>query len=172
MNLSHVVLVDSLDREIGTMEKLEAHKRGLLHRAFSVFLFDQTGRMLIHRRAQSKYHSGGLWTNACCSHPLPGETIEDAAVRRVSEELGITATPVRKSQFIYRCAFENGLVEHELDHVLSAEIKADVDIQVHPEEVADWQFIKTDALSTWLDEKPDEFTVWFRLAWDALRATP
>ncbi|HEY0272948.1 MAG TPA: isopentenyl-diphosphate Delta-isomerase, partial [Chitinophaga sp.] len=114
----HVILVDEQDRQTGTMEKLEAHQRGLLHRAFSVFILNEHHEMLLQQRALHKYHSGGLWTNACCSHPLPGEAVEAAAHRRLGEELGIDCYLTHLFAFQYRTAFDNGLTEHEYDHVL------------------------------------------------------
>src|SRR4249919_2599143 len=112
-----VILVNEQNEAIGTMEKMEAHRKALLHRAFSVFIFNSKGEMLLQQRALNKYHSGGLWTNACCSHPRPGELIEDAATRRLKEELGFE-TPLKKIfQFTYQASFDNGLTEHEFDHV-------------------------------------------------------
>ncbi|NDD55500.1 isopentenyl-diphosphate Delta-isomerase, partial [bacterium] len=113
-----VVLVDQNDQQIGVEEKLSAHRQGLLHRAFSIFLFNPEGRMLIHQRALHKYHSGGLWTNACCSHPRPGEEVADAAKRRLQEELGISCALEKQFSFIYKVHLvEDGLYEHEFDHV-------------------------------------------------------
>ncbi|MFT4022708.1 MAG: isopentenyl-diphosphate Delta-isomerase [Flavihumibacter sp.] len=112
---TQVVLVDNDDREVGTMEKMEAHRQAKLHRAFSVFIFDSRGRMLLQQRAFGKYHSGGLWTNACCSHPFPGEAVEDAARRRLKEELGFTVPLTHLFSFIYKAPFDNGLTEHEYD---------------------------------------------------------
>src|SRR5215470_11031187 len=112
-----IILVDEKDRSIGVMEKLEAHRKGLLHRAFSVFIFNSKGEMLLQQRSDEKYHSGGLWTNACCSHPAPGEDINTAAIRRLNEELGFTTSLTKIFDFIYQSSFENGLTEHEFDHV-------------------------------------------------------
>ena len=112
-----VILVDQQDREIGVAEKLEAHRKGKLHRAFSVFLFNAKDEMLLQQRAAEKYHSGGLWTNTCCSHPRPGEPTEAAARRRLREEMGISCNLNKAFDFIYRAEFDNGLIEHELDHV-------------------------------------------------------
>src|SRR5437763_15474807 len=115
MKEQQVILVSAQDKELGVMEKIEAHRKGLLHRAFSVFIFDKDGRMLLQQRAAEKYHGGLLWTNACCSHPSPGETIEAAAARRVNEELGFT-TPLKKIfAFTYKADVENNLIEHEYD---------------------------------------------------------
>lgn len=114
---AQVILVNELDQETGLMEKMEAHEKGLLHRAFSVFIMNDQGDMLLQQRALDKYHSGGLWTNACCSHPLPGEAVEAAAHRRLSEEMGFDCPLRELFQFTYRTEFDNGLIEHEYDHV-------------------------------------------------------
>ncbi|HSU49504.1 MAG TPA: isopentenyl-diphosphate Delta-isomerase, partial [Segetibacter sp.] len=115
--MEEVILVNELDEQIGKMEKMEAHSKGLLHRAFSVFIFNDQGEMLLQQRAVSKYHSGGLWTNACCSHPRPEEATEDAALRRLQEELGFTVSLAKIFDFRYNASFTNGLTEHEFDHV-------------------------------------------------------
>ena len=121
-----VILVDQADRPVGRMEKQEAHRKGLLHRAFSVFLLDGS-KLLIQRRALDKYHCGGLWSNTCCSHPAPGEPVLSAAERRLDEELGIKNARLRElDTFLYRAAFPNGLAEHELDHVLLGEYSGPV----------------------------------------------
>jgi len=160
--LEEVILVDSDDRELGTTEKLRAHEEGLLHRAFSVFIFNSDGRMLIQRRALSKYHSGGLHTNACCSHPRPGELTVDAAHRRLREEMGFDCDLDWSFSFLYEAKFENGLVESEYDHVFLGEYPG----EVFPDknEVADWRWIEPKELLRWLDEKPIEFTPWFKLS--------
>ena len=117
MNLEKVILVNEADEEIGIMEKMEVHQKALLHRAFSVFLFNSKGEMLLQRRAMSKYHSAGLWTNACCSHPRPGESVESAALSRTGEEQGIYTQLSKAFVFTYRASFENGLTEHENENV-------------------------------------------------------
>ena len=114
---NQVVLVDSNDKAMGTMEKLEAHKKGLLHRAISVFIFNDKKELLLQRRAFDKYHSGGLWTNTCCSHPYPNEKIIDAANRRLEEEMGIITSLKKCFDFVYHAKLENDLIEHEYDHV-------------------------------------------------------
>ena len=141
--MDEVILVDASDVPQGRMEKMEAHRRALLHRAFSVFIFNSRGEMLLQRRALGKYHSAGLWTNACCSHPRPGEETLDAAVRRLREEMGFT-TPLKKAfDFTYRHEFGNGLTEFEFDHVYIGWY----DEAVHPnqEEVLDYVFQPPDA---------------------------
>src|SRR4030095_7998604 len=128
MSSTEVILVDQEDRPSGTAEKMEAHRKGLLHRAFSVFIFNSKGEMLLQQRALSKYHSGGLWTNACCSHPAPGEKTKDGAIRRLNEELGFE-TPVEKVfDFVYKAEFDNGLTEHEFDHVFAGEYEGQLNV--------------------------------------------
>src|SRR5687768_6652445 len=135
-----VILVDGLDREIGSEEKLRAHRTGVLHRAFSVFVFDAHDRVLLQRRADGKYHSGGLWSNTCCGHPRPGESIESAALRRLRAEMGILECKVRRvSSFLYRTAVGNGLVEHEVDHVVIGEWNGEP--APDPTEVSEWRWV-------------------------------
>jgi isopentenyl-diphosphate delta-isomerase len=159
--MDYVILVDSEDNEIGIMEKLEAHEKGLLHRAFSVFLFNSKGEMLIHQRAFTKYHSPGLWTNACCSHPAPNESILDAAKRRMTEEIGIQTELSQAFSFEYREAFENGLIEHELDHVLVG--YTDGKPALNPHEVESFRWITLESLLEEISSAPEKFTVWFRI---------
>jgi len=157
-----VILVNEQDHPVGTMEKMEAHRIGVLHRAFSVFIFNRQGEMMLQQRAFSKYHSPGLWTNACCSHPRDGETVIQAGIRRLHEEMGFT-TPLEKIfDFIYKADVGKGLTEHELDHVLVG--RFDDTPQLNPEEVADWKWISLEALQMKMIESPEEFTVWFRIA--------
>jgi isopentenyl-diphosphate Delta-isomerase len=169
MNEEHVVLVDEQDREIGTEEKLRAHREGRLHRAVSVFVFNSRGEMLLQRRAREKYHSGGLWSNACCSHPRPGESAADAAARRLTEELGLTASLEPAFSFIYRAELDAGLVEHELDHVFVA--RTDEDPIPWPEEVEEWRWIDLDTLAVELADYPGRFTAWFPLALQRILAS-
>src|SRR5688572_12077294 len=114
--MEQVILVDENDKEIGTLEKIEAHRKGLLHRAFSVLLFNSKGELLLQKRSSKKYHSAGLWTNTCCSHPKPGESVKEAASRRLQEEMGVNSNPEFAYSFIYKTELENGLIEHEFDH--------------------------------------------------------
>ncbi|QOI98413.1 MAG: isopentenyl-diphosphate Delta-isomerase [Flammeovirgaceae bacterium] len=159
--MEHVILVDEHDNEVGTMEKMEAHQKGVLHRAFSVLVFNSKGEMLIQKRADCKYHSGGLWTNTCCSHPRPGERIEEAAKRRLQEEMGILANPEKAYSFIYKTQLDGGLTEHELDHVLFAYSDSVPDVNYN--EVQDWQFISIAQLKQRIKKNPELFTYWFRL---------
>src|SRR5690349_15951298 len=133
METMEVILVDENDKAVGSAEKMKAHVKGMLHRAFSVFIFNTKGEMLLQQRALNKYHSGGLWTNACCSHPSPGEEIAASAVKRLSEELGFQTTIEKAFEFLYKADFDNGLTEHEFDHVFIGHY--DGDINFCPEEV-------------------------------------
>lgn len=162
MERQELILVTENDEPVGVMEKMEAHQRGLLHRAFSVFIFDGRGRMLLQQRALRKYHGARLWTNACCSHPYPGEPVEGAAQRRLEEELGFK-TPIRKIfEFLYHTPVENGLIEHEYDHVFTGEYEG----PIHPneDEVADYCYKEMNVLKEELAAHPHLFTTWFRLA--------
>jgi len=164
MNAEYVILVDEDDNDIGVMEKLEAHQKGLLHRAFSVFIFNDQNELLLQQRAFSKYHSGGLWTNTCCSHPRPNETIKDAANRRLFEEMGLSCDLKITTNFIYKTPFDNGLIEHELDYVLIGTSRQQPLINRDEVESYKWQSIseiKQDILKF-----PDTFTSWFKIAID------
>ena len=166
MMIDSVVLVNEFDEEVGTMEKMEAHRQALLHRAFSVFIFDAGGRMLLQRRALTKYHSGGLWTNACCSHPRPGEAVAAAASRRLQEELGFV-TPLEPAfSFTYKAPFDNGLTEYEFDHVLTGQY--DGHIQPDPEEVCEIAYMSMDEIRSELANHPEQYTEWFRIAFPRL----
>ncbi len=162
MSKEFVILVDEQDHEIGVEEKMQAHVAGKLHRAFSVFLFNSKNEMLLQRRALEKYHSGGLWTNACCSHPRPGETTENAARRRLQEEMGIRCEIKEAFGFIYRAAFENGLVEHEYDHVFVG--RYDGTVEPLPEEAMDYSWAEVDAIQNDLKSAPEKYSVWLRIA--------
>lgn len=162
MHTEHVILVDHHDQPIGTMEKMEAHRKALLHRAFSVFIFNDRDEMLIHRRAFSKYHSGGLWTNACCSHPRPDELTENAAVRRLQEEMGFTTEVEYAFSFIYKAPLDNELTEHEFDHVFIGYYNETP--QINPEEVEEYRFISVSELMTDVELHPNHYTVWFKIA--------
>jgi isopentenyl-diphosphate Delta-isomerase len=160
-NFNEVVLVDGDDRELGTMEKMEAHIKGLLHRAFSVFIFNHEGQMLIQKRADVKYHSAGLWSNACCSHPAKNESLTDAAKRRLQEEIFLETDITPMFSFEYRAELERNLVEHELDHVLIG--YADSFDQINPEEVSEMKFIDVAQLRIDVNEHPENYTVWFNI---------
>lgn len=157
-NEPQVILVDTHDRAIGTASKSEAHKQPRLHRAFSVFLYSG-GSMLIQQRADEKYHSGGLWSNGCCSHPRPGETLEQAVPERMREELGFDC-PVRELfEFTYFCRFNDGLYEYEYDHVFLGEYSGE--LVLNPDEAQAARWITLDALERELVENPTAYSVWF-----------
>lgn len=159
-----VILVDEADHVIGEMEKMEAHTRGLLHRAFSVFVLDANNRLLLQRRALEKYHSPGLWTNTCCSHPRSGEQVEQAAHRRLKEEMGFDCPLERIFTFIYHATFDNGLTEHELDHVLIG-FSAENPVP-DPAEVLEYSWMPLSDISKTMHDNPGIYTVWFRIAFD------
>jgi len=162
MNDQHVILVDEKDNVTGTIGKMEAHTKGILHRAFSIFIFNSKNEMLLQQRAFSKYHSAGLWSNACCSHPYPGEDTKAAARRRLQEELGFTTNIQKIFDFIYTTSFDNGLIENEFDHVFIGE--RDGDIKINPDEVHDYAFVSMRVLKQELQQDPEKFTAWFHLA--------
>jgi isopentenyl-diphosphate delta-isomerase len=162
MKAKKVILVTDNDEQTGTMEKMEAHEKGLLHRAFSVFIFNSRGELLLQRRALNKYHSGGLWTNTCCSHPTPGEDTEDAARKRLQEEMGFTTALEKVFDFVYRADFSNGLTEHEFDHVFAGEYESE--IRANPDEVMDYSYKTVADIRQLLNKHPEQFTPWFRLA--------
>jgi isopentenyl-diphosphate delta-isomerase len=168
MRKQEVILVTTQDEAIGVMEKMEAHQKGLLHRAFSVFVFDKKGRMLLQQRAAQKYHGGLLWTNACCSHPFPNEKTEDAAERRVHEELGFTLPLKKIFDFTYKAAVENDLIEHEYDHVFAGEYEGE--IRPNSEEVAAYAYHSMGEIRYLLEEQPLSFTTWFRIAFPQIEA--
>lgn len=156
-----VILVDSNDNEIGTMEKMEAHKKGVLHRAFSVLLFDQSGRMLIQKRARTKYHSSGLWTNTCCSHPLPGESLQEATRRRLKEEMGIDVQPAFSHSFIYKAVLDKNLIEHEFDHIFVGTFSGTP--HINKKEVEDWKYVELEWLRQDIERHPSAYTEWFKM---------
>ena len=164
--MEEVILVDQDDIAIGAMEKLEAHEKGLLHRAFSVFIFNDAGELLLQQRALSKYHSAGLWTNTCCSHPRPGEDTLLAAKRRLKEEMGIECGLEYKMHFIYKTHFENGLTEHEFDHVFFGTHNKEPNI--NEEEVENYCWTKPAEIKKQLIDEPEKFTSWFKIAIEKL----
>jgi isopentenyl-diphosphate delta-isomerase len=167
-----VVLVDEDDSALGTAEKLRAHTEGWLHRALSVFVFDETGRLLLQRRAPDKYHSGGLWSNTCCSHPYPDESPKAAARRRLHEEMGFSCSLTPAFHFTYRAPVGGQLTEHEYDHVFVG-VADEVAVQPNPAEVSDWTWVAPAALRDDVAAHPDRYTVWFRRLLDrALAENP
>jgi isopentenyl-diphosphate delta-isomerase len=167
MAMEQVILVNEQDQELGLMEKMEAHERALLHRAFSVFVFNNQHELLVQQRALSKYHSGGLWTNTCCSHPRAGETIPEAAHRRLKEEMGFDTELEKAFDFIYKAELDNQLTEYEFDHVLVGQY--DGIINPAPEEVMDYTFLSLDEISLRMQQFPGTFTAWFHIAFPRIR---
>ncbi len=165
--MEQVILVDQEDHQIGLMEKLEAHKKGLLHRAFSVFVFNDQNQLLLQQRAKSKYHSGGLWTNTCCSHPRENESIVDAGQRRLFEEMGFSVPLTAIFSFIYRADLDNDLIEHEFDHVLIGKFN-DPPVP-NLTEVEDFRFVDLAELSMDISKQPERYTVWFRIIFERVK---
>lgn len=154
-----VILVDKQDNPIGLMPKMEAHEKGVLHRAFSVFILNNAGDLMLQQRALHKYHSPGLWTNTCCSHQRDGESNIAAGQRRLYEEMGFV-TPLREvTSFIYKAPFDNGLTEHELDHIMIGQYNDEPIINT--DEVADWKWMPIDAVRDDINQHPQNYTVWF-----------
>lgn len=156
-----LILVDENDKEIGTLEKTPVHEQGLLHRAFSIFIFNAANELLLQQRADGKYHSPGLWTNTCCSHPRQGEEVEDAVHRRLKEEMGMECELTFHFSFIYKHEFANGLTEHELDHVFFG--YSDEKPSPNPEEVQDWKYIGMDELKEELESHPERYSPWLKI---------
>jgi isopentenyl-diphosphate delta-isomerase len=162
-----VILVDELDNPIGTMEKMEAHEKAILHRAFSVFIFNSKGEMLLQQRAINKYHSGGLWTNSCCSHPKPNEKTIAAATRRLKEEMGFETDIEKVFDFIYKAPFSNGLTEHEFDHVFIGLYNGT--ITPNKDEVASYEYISLENIEQQLINEPSKYTEWFKIAFPKVK---
>lgn len=161
-------MVNEKDEQVGTMEKMEAHVKGLLHRAFSIFIFNSKGETLLQKRAASKYHNGGLWANTCCSHPLPGENVLSAAKRRLSEEMGFTTNLSPAFNFTYKATFNNGLTEYEYDHVLTG--LYDGDVKTNAGEVSDYCYKTIEDIEASLLTHPQKYTEWFKLALPGIKA--
>ena len=166
--LHDIILVNEQDEQTGTAEKMDAHYKALLHRAFSVFIFNSRGEMLLQQRALSKYHSGGLWTNACCSHPRPGEQTADAASRRLFEEMGFHTPLSKVFNFTYKASFENGLTEHEFDHVFTGTY--DGFIKPDSSEVSNYCFKSMDDIEASLQTHASHFTPWFYIAFPKIKS--
>lgn len=160
----YVILVDSQDRPIGTMEKLAAHQEGRLHRAFSVFVLNGSDEMLLQRRAETKYHSGGLWTNACDGHPRPGEEVVAAAHRRLQEELGFDCPLAEVFRFTYRVEIDHGLTEHEIDYVLVGRFEGQP--QPNPQEASECRWASWDEVSQGMKANPEQYAEWFKIAFE------
>ena len=164
MSIEKVILVDENDNQVGVMPKLEAHQKGLLHRAFSVFIFNSKYELLLQKRASSKYHSGGLWTNTCCSHPREGEDTLDAANRRLDEEMGIKTSLRKVYDFIYKAELDNQLTEHEFDHVFYG--VCDNDPILNKDEAEDFKWVDMETLNNDIIKNEDDYTVWFKIAFE------
>ncbi|MDH4089609.1 MAG: isopentenyl-diphosphate Delta-isomerase [Cyclobacteriaceae bacterium] len=159
--MDEIILVDENDNAIGTMEKMEAHRKGVLHRAFSVILFNSRGEVLLQKRAKKKYHSGGLWTNTCCSHPSPDESTKDASRRRLMQEMGIDLQPEFAFKFVYKTDLDHDLVEHEYDHVFIGAF--DGIPVINKDEVDEWKFMNLQSLRIDIEQSPEAYTEWFKL---------
>ena len=159
-----VVLVDRNDNTLGTMGKMEAHELGALHRAFSIFIFNKKGELMIHQRALSKYHSPGLWTNTCCSHPRLDEDVKANAHQRLQEEMGFDCEFEKAFTFVYKSDVGQGLTEHEFDHVFVGQY--DDEPSINKDEVEDWQFMDMKSLRDEIDHHPQNYTEWFKIAFE------
>ncbi len=162
-----VILVNDKDQVLGTMEKMEAHRKGLLHRAFSVFVFNEKNELMLQRRALHKYHSGGLWTNTCCSHPREGESYIAAAHRRLPEEMGFDCELMPTFQFIYKAELDKGLTEHELDQVFFG--FSDEKPVVNRDEVHEYRYISLDLLDKEMTDQPELYTEWFKIIYQKVK---
>jgi len=164
MKEEQVILVNEKNEQIGLMAKMEAHEKAVLHRAFSVFIFNSKNELMLQQRALEKYHSPGLWTNTCCSHQRDGETNIQAGVRRLQEEMGFTTALKESISFIYKAPFDNGLTEHEYDHVLIGNYEqAPV---INTDEVASWKWMSVDAVKNDIAAHPEFYTAWFKIIFD------
>jgi isopentenyl-diphosphate delta-isomerase len=164
MKIEKVILVDKNDRPIGEMEKMEAHEKAVLHRAFSVFVFNDKNELMLQQRALGKYHSPGLWTNTCCSHPRVDETVLEAGHRRLMEEMGFDCEIEKIFDFIYKAKLDRGLTEHEFDHVLFG--RYDENPEINPEEVESWKWMAMEDIDKDMKKNPEKYTVWFRIAFE------
>jgi isopentenyl-diphosphate delta-isomerase len=164
---NHVVLVDTQNKVLGTMDKYEAHIKGALHRAFSIFIFNEKGELLLQQRATDKYHGADLWTNTCCSHQQINENTLDAAKDRLAYEMNMSANLEEIFTFIYHAKVENNLIEHELDVVLFGISNSEP--HPNPEEVQAYKWINTEKLESWMNKHPEQFTYWFKDVWHRVK---
>lgn len=164
MREEEVILVNTSDEVVGTMPKMEAHRQAVLHRAFSVFVLNAQGQLMLQQRAADKYHSPLLWTNTCCSHQRMGETNIEAGKRRLREEMGFETELRDLFSFIYKAPFDNGLTEHELDHVLLGYYSAEP--RINPQEVASWKWMGLEEVRAELKARPELYTAWFRIVFE------
>src|SRR5690349_699374 len=168
MKTQEVILVTEEDKMIGTADKMKAHTDGLLHRAFSIFIFDTKGRLLLQQRSPGKYHGARLWSNTCCSHPYPDEEVEEAATRRLQEEMGFTTPLLKLFEFRYRAEVENNLIEHEYDHVFVGSYEGEV--KFNRDEVLDYCYEDMEKMKWAMSEQPAKFTSWFKIAFPSVEA--
>ncbi|TNJ43547.1 isopentenyl-diphosphate Delta-isomerase [Tamlana fucoidanivorans] len=164
MEEEKVILVNENDEKIGLMPKMEAHEKALLHRAFSVFIFNDKNELMLQQRSLEKYHSPGLWTNTCCSHQRDGESNIEAGKRRLQEEMGFVVDLSETVSFIYKAPFDNGLTEHELDHILLGNFNGKPNI--NPEEVANWKWMPLEAVKSDIKVHPENYTAWFKVIFE------
>ena len=164
MNEEKVILVNENDEKIGLMPKMEAHEKALLHRAFSVFIFNDQNELMLQQRAKNKYHSPGLWTNTCCSHQRDGESTVDAGKRRLKEEMGFITDLKKTTSFIYKVPFDNGLTEHEYDHILVGNYNEIPNI--NDDEVASWKWMSLDSVKKDIKDSPEKYSVWFKIIFE------
>jgi isopentenyl-diphosphate delta-isomerase len=165
--MKQVILVNEFDQPIGVLEKLEAHQKGLLHRAFSIFIFNDSNELMLQRRAFDKYHSGGLWTNTCCSHPDPNEGVLEACHRRLKEEMGFDTELEFVTSFIYRAELDQNLIEHEFDHVYIGKYRDNP--VINESEVSEWKFVNLADLENDMKKHPDHYTVWFKIIFSKVK---
>lgn len=164
MSEERVILVNENDEPIGLMPKMEAHEKALLHRAFSVFIFNDKNELMLQQRALDKYHSPGLWTNTCCSHQREGESNIQAGMRRLQEEMGFVVDLQESISFIYKAPFDNGLTEHEFDHIMIGKFNGTPNI--NPNEVADWKWMDLVAVKDDIALNPELYTEWFKIIFE------
>ncbi|MCF8303556.1 MAG: isopentenyl-diphosphate Delta-isomerase [Bacteroidales bacterium] len=169
MSEDQLILVDNNDKEMGRAGKMQVHQQGLMHRAFSIFVFNSNNEMLLQKRASDKYHSAGLWSNTCCSHPRWGEKLEKATHRRLKEEMGFDCPMEKAFHFIYKADFNNGLIEHELDHVFIGRYNGRPKLNVN--EAEDWKWIPVNDLRQDIELNPDDYTIWFKISYDRVIKT-
>src|SRR5690606_32224750 len=164
MREENVILVNEKDEQIGLMPKMEAHQKALLHRAFSVFIFNENDELMLQQRAYTKYHSPGLWTNTCCSHQREGESNIEAGKRRLREEMGFSTELKDTTSFIYKAPFDNGLTEHEFDHILVGKYNDEPDL--NPEEAAGYKWLTLEEVKKDMEINPNIYTAWFKIIFD------
>lgn len=167
MKEEFVILVDEHDKELGIMEKMHAHKLGILHRAFSIFIFNSQMQLLLQKRAPGKYHSGGLWTNTCCSHPRIGEDIKLAALRRLNEEMGLSCELQHVTTVTYKANLSNDMFENELDHIFIG--YSDTLPKLNPAEVSEYKYMELPEVQEWLINEPWSFTEWFKILFEPVK---